>query len=344
MKTPSTLEVLVPQGRDVHVDYSDGLPSPGEHAHEPINFHAMAAATGGGFHRSTETIRADRRHVLVLITRRARGLDQAVATLRDQDHRVYLTWKECGRHQLENWFADPGNESLARSLDDRIDGWIAASPAALEHLRSWRPRSRVIELPTPYPIDEPAWRRYDLPASARAGIFIGTREFGVPSRRHAETLAIAKKLAASRPGLAITIVNGDGWRGSWKIWRATGGLNVLAFPPMSYKAYSEMLSRHRLVLQRDESGVPGQVAGDALLAGVPCLGGNGMVDQLAFGHLPSARDTFETVAAEVARLLDDEAHADEVMRVARERAMDTLSFSAFRRRWNDVIEDAGYPS
>jgi hypothetical protein len=69
-----------------------------------------------------------------------------------------------------------------------------------------------------------------------------------------------------------------------------------------------------------------------------------MVDQLAFGHLPSARDTFETVAAEVARLLDDEAHADEVMRVARERAMDTLSFSAFRRRWNDVIEDAGSPS
>lgn len=298
----------------------------------------MAAATGGGFHSSTDTIGADRRHVLVLITRRARGLDQAIKSLRDRDHRVYLTWKECGRHQLGNWFADPANESLARSLDDRIEGWIAASPAAIDHFRSWRPRSRVIELPTPYPIDEPSWRRYDLPASERGGIFIGTREFGVPARRHAETLAIAKKLSASRPGLAITLVNGDGWRGSWKIWRATSGLNVLAFPPMSYKAYAEMISRHRLVLQRDDSGVPGQVAGDALLAGVPCLGGGGMVDQLAFGHLPSSRDPDETVVAEVARLLDDEVHADEVMRVARERAMETLSFAAFRRRWSEVIE------
>lgn len=297
----------------------------------------MAAATGGGFHASTATIGADPRHVLVLITRRARGLEEAISTLRDHGHHIHLTWKECGRHQLESWFNDPANESLARRLDDHIDGWIAASPAALDRLQSWRPRSRVIELPTPYPIDEPSWRRYDLPASERGGIFIGTREFGVPSRRHAETIAIAKKIASSRPGLAITIINGDGLRGSWKIWRATSGLNVLAFPTMSYKAYAEMISRHRLVLQRDDSGVPGQVAGDALLAGVPCLGGNGMVDQLAFGHLPSARDPEEAVIAEVARLLDDETHADEVMRVARERAMETLSFEAFRRRWSEVV-------
>ena len=338
MNACPTLEVLVPQGRDIHVDYSRGIPLPGEHAHEPINFHAMAAATGGGFHRSTDTIGGVRRHVLVLLTRRARGLDQAIKVLRDHDHRVYLTWKECGRHQIENWFADHANESLARHLDERIDGWIAASPAVIECFHSWQPRARVIELPTPYPIDEPSWRRYDLPASERAGIFIGTREFGVPARRHAEAISIAKKLAASRPGLAITVINGDGWRGSWKIWRATSGLNVLAFPPMSYKAYAEMLSRHRLVLQRDESGVPGQVAGDALLAGVPCLGGNGMVDHLAFGHLPSARDSEARVIAEVARLLDDEVHADEVMRVARERAMETLSFAAFRRRWSQVID------
>lgn len=298
----------------------------------------MAAATGGGFHASTATIGGDRRHILVLITRRARDLDQALKHLRDRGHHIYLTWKECGRHQLEDWFADSANGSLARQLDDQIDGWIAASPATIDHFRSWRPRSRVIELPTPYPIDEPSWRRYDLPASERGGIFIGTREFGVPARRHAESLAIAKKLAMARPGLAITMVNGDGWRGSWKIWRATSGLNVLSFPPMSYKAYAEMISRHRLVLQRDESGVPGQVAGDALLAGVPCLGGNGMVDQLAFGHLPSARDTEDMVIAEVSRLLDDETHADEVMRVARDRAMETLSFAAFRRRWSEVIE------
>lgn len=298
----------------------------------------MAAATGGGFHRSMDTIGEDRSHVLVLITRRARGLEETIMALRDRGHHIFLTWKECGRHQLENWFADTDNELLARRLDERITAWIASSPAAVDHLRTWRAKSPVIELPTPYPIDEPSWRGPDLPASERGGIFIGTREFGVPARRHGEALALAKKLASTRPGLAITLINGDGWRGSWKIWRATSGLNVLAFPLMSYKAYAEMLSRHRLVLQRDDSGVPGQVAGDALLAGVPCLGGGGMIDQLAFGHLPTARDTEEKVIEEVARLLDDESHADEVMRIARARAMETVSFGAFRRRWRGVLD------
>ena len=325
------LEVLVPQGRDVHVDYADGVPSPGSHAHEPINFHAMAAATGGGFHVSLDTIAPDRRHVLVLITRRARGLEEAVATLVDRGHSVYLSWKECGRHQLDEWHSTNVNRSLVERLDDRAAGWIAPSPAAIDHLRALGPRAPIHRLPTPYPIDEPSWRRHALPASERGGIFIGPREFGVPTRRHADAITIAARLARARPGLSITVINGDGWRGAWKLWRATGGLNVCSFPPMSYKAYAEMMSRHRLVLQRDESGVPGQVAGDALLAGLPCLGGNGMIDQLVFGHLPSAGDDAGTVAEAVLRLLDDDDHAEEVMRVARQRAMDEVSFSAFRR-------------
>ena len=303
----------------------------------------MAAATGGGFHVSTGTIGADPRHVLVLITRRARGLEDSIHELRDRGHHVYLTWKECGRHQLEAWLTDKSNHSLADRLDGLINGWIAASPAAIDHLRSWHPRSRVIGLPTPYPIDLPSWQTRTLPAAERGGIFIGTREFGIPARRHMEAVHIARKLALARPGLSITVVNADGWRGSWKLWRATGGLNVLAFPPMSYKSYAEMMSRHRLVLQRDESGVPGQVAGDALLAGVPCLGGDGMIDRLAFAHLPSARDTEEAVMAEVEKLLDDEAHADRVMRVARESAMENLSFSAFRRKWERVLSGTDDP-
>lgn len=340
MDNNTTLEVLVPQGRDTHVDYARGTPSPGESAHEPINFHAMAAATGGAFHASVDTIRSDRRHVLVLITRRARGLSDAIDTLLDRGHRVFFAWKECGCHQLDDWFAVEENVSLVRRLEDRIAGWIAPSPASLDRLRSWRPRSPVYELPTPYPIDEPGWQRYDLPASERGGIFIGTREFSVATRRHRESIAIAARLANARPGLAITVINGDGWSGAWKLWRATGGLNVCSFPPMSYKAYAEMISRHRLVLQRDASGVPGQVAGDALLAGVPCLGGNGMVDRLAFGHLPTAADGEDEVVAAVERLLDDEAYADEVMRAARERAHATVSFGAFRRRWSEIIEGA----
>jgi hypothetical protein len=42
------------------------------------------------------------------------------------------------------------------------------------------------------------------------------------------------------------------------------------------------MARHRIVLQADKSAVPGQVAGDALLCRMPCVGGDGAIDCLAF--------------------------------------------------------------
>ena len=41
-------------------------------------------------------------------------------------------------------------------------------------------------------------------------------------------------------------------------------------------------ARHKIVLQADKSAVPGQVAGDALLCRMPCVGGDGAIDRLAF--------------------------------------------------------------
>ena len=42
------------------------------------------------------------------------------------------------------------------------------------------------------------------------------------------------------------------------------------------------MARHKIVLQADKSAVPGQVAGDALLCRMPCVGGDGAIDRLAF--------------------------------------------------------------
>lgn len=328
-----SLEVLVPQGRDAHVSYADGPPSPGESSHEPINFHAMAAATGGGFHASADTIKADRRAVLVLIPRRSRRAIEAVKELRDRGHRVLATWKECGAHQLDQAWSDPDHEVVIGELDGMIDAWVAASPAASDRLAARHPRAKVIALPTPYPVDVASWQRWPMPAADRSGIFIGTREWGTPLRRHAEAVRLAVALAKRHEGLAITVVNTEGWRGWWRIWRAAGNVNMMDLNRMPYLSLLEVMSRHRLILQRDASGVPGQVAGDALLAGVPCLGGGGMVDGLVYPHLPGAAAGDDEIMAAADALLTNPHHADEVMEQARANAMATVSFGAFRKQW-----------
>lgn len=331
-----TLEVLVPQGRDAHVSYAEGLPSPGESTHEPINFHAMAAATGGGFHASVDTIAGDQRVVLVLIPRRSRRAIGAAEELRKRGHRVLATWKECGAHQLDQTWSDPDHASVIAELDGMIDAWIAASPAAMDRLAKCLPQAKVITLPTPYPVDVPSWQRWPIPAADRSGIFIGTREWGTPARRHSDAVRLAVALAKRHQGLAITLVNTEGWRGWWRIWRTAGDVNMMDLNRQPYLSLLEVMSRHRLVLQRDASGVPGQVAGDALLAGVPCLGGGGMVDGLVFPHLPGASSSDEEVLAAADALLTDPQHADAVMAKARENALATVSFAAFRRRWEEL--------
>ena len=51
---------------------------------------------------------------------------------------------------------------------------------------------------------------------------------------------------------------------------------------LPYCDYLAEMARHKIVLQADKSSVPGQVAGDALLCRLPCVGGDGAVDRLAF--------------------------------------------------------------
>jgi hypothetical protein len=74
---------------------------------------------------------------------------------------------------------------------------------------------------------------------------------------------------------------------------------------LPYPDYLREVARHKIVLQLDTSFVPGQVAGDALLCRIPCAGGNGAIDRLAFpescGFARSIHDVHEVAS----RLLSD---------------------------------------
>lgn len=95
---------------------------------------------------------------------------------------------------------------------------------------------------------------------------------------------------------------------------------------MPYPDYLRLVASHRIVLQLDRGAVPGQVAGDALLCGVPCVGGDGAIDRIAFPYccgLGRSVDQLREIASCLLR--DDDACAGVASR-AGNIALERLSF------------------
>ena len=78
------------------------------------------------------------------------------------------------------------------------------------------------------------------------------------------------------------------------------------------------MARHRIVFQLDRSAVPGQVAGDALLCGLPCVGGDGAIDRLVFPELCGTTLAVESAVNATKRLLRDDEYYAETLSRARE--------------------------
>lgn len=95
--------------------------------------------------------------------------------------------------------------------------------------------------------------------------------------------------------------------------------------------YLRTMAAHRLVFQLDQSSVPGQVAGDALLCRIPCVGGNGTAERIVFpGLCGHGRSTGELLDL-TKRLLTDDSFCKEAMRVAVEQALDKMCFMVAQR-------------
>ncbi len=329
------LDVLNPRGRDSFASYAEGIPGPEDSGHPPVNFHAIAAATGGRFHRTPSTIPREAPYVLVLLPRRLSRALRAVRSLKRSGRTVLVTWKECGSHQIERQLRRP----LARFWLERILAWtdarLAVSPACLAFFAARRDRAPLLVLPTPYPLEEPRWS-FERPLLERNGILVGTRDWNARPRRHEAAVRLALRVA-ERVGCRVTVLNVDGGAGERRL-RSLGGNSLLRIVrgPLPYRDYLSEMASHRLVLQRDHSGVPGQVAGDALLCGIPCMGGSGMVDRIAFGHLPGAGSDDAVVAETAVQLLTDDEAWTGVVERARRRAAARLSFSAFRAAWREA--------
>src|SRR6476646_4853973 len=206
------LTVLNPGGRDPEQHFQS-LPAPGEGAHSPINFHAFAACTFGAFHGDTRRAAGERTPVLLLLRSDFRVSERALSELKKRGRTVAVSLKETGLHQIAQQLRDRAKLSRFMKIVAQADGCIATTPEAAEiyqRVRSKHPAT-VAFIPTPYPIEDQRWN-FSAPPAEQSGIFVGTREWDVPSRNHFAALLVARQLCEAT-GEPVTVVNLDGYRG-----------------------------------------------------------------------------------------------------------------------------------
>ena len=332
--TDFRLSVLNPSGRDLE-QYFDRTVAPEARVHPPVNFHAFAACTHGSVHRATKNAIEEKRPILLLLRGNFRATERALTECHKAKRTVAVALKETGLHQIAQQLADP--RCLARFLRvvTAADGCVATTPEATEIFRRIRSKDdagTAAFIPTPYPLEEKAWD-FAVPPSQQSGIFVGTREFDVPSRNHLAALLLARELC-SESGESVTVFNLYGKKGA-KI------LAELQFPAGKlrvrdkrepYADYVREVAKHKIVLQLDRSRVPGQVAGDALLARTICVGGDGAIERIAFVKFCGEGRTTPQLKTIALELLKNAGTRATAIVESQWRAAERLSFSAVRKQ------------
>jgi hypothetical protein len=328
------LTVLNPKGRDLEQRF-DSLPGPGEGAHPPINFHAFAACTFGAFHRDPHQAIAENTPVLLLLRGDFRASERALADLKKQGRTVVASLKETGLHQVAQQLCDPAKLSRFIKIVTEADGCIATTPEAEEIYQRVRPKCDhgiITFIPTPYPIDDQRWN-FSVNSAEQSGIFVGTREWDVPSRNHFAALLVARQLCEAT-GEPVTVANVDGYkrRRLFSELKFPDGKLRLIEKWKSYADYLRDVARHKMVLQLDRSHVPGQVAGDALLCRLPCVGGDGAIERIAFCKTCGEGRTISEITSIAHELLKNPDLRETIVHESHQQARERLSFEAVRLR------------
>ena len=291
-----SLAVLNLGGRDPeqHFPAGAGQPDTPGSLHPPVNHHAYAACSGGSFHVRHDKTLATGRPVLLLLRQDLGPALRCLRRLKKAGRTVAVAFKEAGSAQVAERLAQGANLRRLVAIAEQADGCLASAPWLVNFFSALRtapadgPDDTVRFLPTPYPVDDPRWN-FSVPPAQRRGIFVGTREFGVPSRQHLRAVVAARTLHAMT-GEPVTVLNPEGRQGA-KTLTALGFSPkedaALRFVrgPLPYTDYLRFMARHKIVFQLDRGGVPGQVAGDSLLCRVPCVGGDGAIERVVFPAL-----------------------------------------------------------
>src|SRR5438105_914953 len=327
------LAVLNPAGRDHEQHFAENR-SATANGHAPVNFHAYAACTHGAVFRETKRAIAIEWPVLLLLRGDFRASERALAELKKSKRKTVVALKETGAHQIAHQLSDPVRFARFLKIVREANGGIATTPEAADFFRLFRDNG-IEFVPTPYPVEDENW---NWAMENRSGIFVGTREFAVPSRNHLAALVAVKRLSdvTKEP---VTVFNFDRRREA-KLISEMGFRKIRVHEKrMSYRAYLGDLARHKIVFQLDRSRVPGQVAGDTLLCRGVCVGGDGAIERIAFPETCGDKRSDNELIEIASRLLRN----DDERRVVAERgtqiAQEKLTFRVGRENlWRFFAE------
>jgi len=324
------LTVLNPGGRDPEQHFQETA-SPNGQEHPPINFHGYAACTRGVFHYDTRRAIAEATPVLLLLRRDFRNSERALSELKKNGRLVAISLKETGLHQIAQQLCDREKLSRFMKIVGQADGCIETTPEAAEIYQRARCKydpATVAFIPTPYPVEDRQWN-FSVSPDDQSGIFLGTREWDVPSRNHFAALLVARQLCEAT-GEPVTVVNLDGYKARRLLWE-------LKFPEAKFHIIEEKktfpdylreVARHKIVFQLDRSRVPGQVAGDALLCRTVCVGGDGAIERIAFPKTCSVGREIGEIASIALELLKNAESRAAMVADSQKRALKRLSFQA----------------
>ena len=333
------LAVLNPGGRDPEQHFPGGAGTPDAPGapHSPTNYHAYAACTDGSFHARLDRTLATGRPVLLLLRQDLGTGLRTLRRLQKAGRTTVITFKEAGAGQIAARLVRSADLKLLGLLLSEADGLLAPTSALADFLNHARPLTGpssdvpAVFIPTPYPVDDPRWD-FSVQPEKRRGVFVGTREFGVPSRQHLAALYAARRIHALT-GEPVTVLNTDGRRG-------LKNLAALGFSqgpdaalravqgPQPYTEYLRIMARHRLVFQLDRSVVPGQVAGDALLCRMPCVGGDGGIERVVFPALAGPDKEPAALVDLAVSLLENPSQYEKACRGAQTIAREAIAFRA----------------
>ena len=328
------LTVLNPGGRDPAQDFSSGIDAPNDREHAPVNFHGYAACTRGAFHRNVRRAVAASQPVLLLLRGDFKATQRALLELKQHGLPVVVSLKETGLHQIARQLEDPKRAARFRDIVQAADGCLAATVEALSFYGTGR------FIPTPYPVHDERWD-FSRPFDQRRGIFVGTREWDVPSRQHLAALVLALGL-----GEPVTVFDGNPRR-CRKVLRALGlpeDLLRVIERRLSYREYLAKMAEHKIALQADQSAVPGQVAGDALLCRMPCVGGDGAIDRLGFPETCGFGRSLGELKELATRLLRDAEFYSATVAASQKTAGDQIGYATVAQQLAQFFADPAVSS
>ena len=329
--------VYNPRGKDYSQSFSRGIKTLSDSMHPPVNYHAYAACTKGEFVRTIDEAISFKKPVILLINNHVKRCLNKLILLKQHNLQVAVSLKEAGTQQFSERFSCPYRLRILKEILNRSDGVISPTRAMLPVFNSLTNKP-IQFIPTPYPIHSQEWNSLRNKDS-KEGIFIGTRELKILSRNHLSTLVIVASYAKEN-NVKIGLINESGHKLKKLIKILDLSDNQVEIRSrLKYRDYLNFVSSFRVCFQLDESSVPGQVAGDCLLCGMPCVGGNGIVEQLAFPEYSGKfHKRYELIEKLKQIMLDDELYND-VVRKSLSLAEKELSFNVVAQKLENFFKE-----